>query len=127
MSENVINSRVVRGFHGLHQYANEYWFQHLLLYAKQEHVAEDEDLEGLLEELEEFWKGEPGTGAKRLRLDDNTARKGIESQLQVLTTMPQAQCMGRDILTFRRFISQEKYSHKKPECKQAETFNLDIC
>jgi hypothetical protein len=127
--ESVINSRVVKGFHGLHQYANEFWFQHLLQYAKNEHAAKDEDLEAL-EEIEEFWKEEPGTGARRLKLDDTTSADNIEIQLLVLKDLPQAQRMGRDILTFRRFLSQEKYSHTDPECKQASkqaTFDFDIC
>jgi uncharacterized protein CbrC (UPF0167 family) len=79
ISESVINSRVVKGFHGLHQYANEFWFQHLLQYAKYEYAVEDEDLEELLEEIEDFWKEEPGTGAKRLKLDDKTSANNIEN------------------------------------------------
>ena len=127
ISESVINSRVVKGFHGLHQYANEFWFQHLLQYAKYEYAVEDEDLEEPLEEMEEFfWKEEPGTGARRLKLDDKTSANNIENQLQVLKDLPQAQRVGRDILTFRRFLSQEKYSHTEPECKQASKPHLTL-
>jgi hypothetical protein len=125
ISESVIRSRVVKGFHGLHQYANEFWLQHLLQYAKYEHAVENEDLEAL-EEIEEFWKEEPGTGARRLKLDDTTSADNIEIQLLVLKDLPQAQRMGRDILTFRRFLSQEKYSHTDPECKQASKPHLTL-
>jgi hypothetical protein len=119
ISESAINSRVVKGFHGLHQYANEFWLQHLLQYAKYGHAVENEDLEEPLEKVQEFWKDEPGTAAGRFKFDDSTATQSIEYQLQALNTMPQAQRMGRDILSFRRFFSQEKYNHNEPECKQA--------
>jgi hypothetical protein len=40
------------------------------------------------------------------------------SQLEVLKPMEQAHKMGIDILTFRKFLSQEKFSHQDPasEC-----------
>jgi hypothetical protein len=117
-TENALQLRVVKGFHGLHHYANEFWFQHLLQYAKTEITVEDDELDHPLEEIREFWKNEPGGGAKTLKLDDTTSAESIMSQLEVLKPMEQAHKMGIDILTFRKFLSQEKFSHQDPasEC-----------
>jgi len=111
--------RVVKGFHGLHHYANEFWFQHLLQYAKSGETVEDEELAGPLEEIaESFWRRDPGKGATMLKLDDTTSADSIKREVEALDDMPLAQKMGLDILTFRKFLSQEKYSHQDPESKQ---------
>jgi hypothetical protein len=112
-SEETLKIRVLKGFHGLHHYANEFWFQHLLQYAKREDPVEDEDLDEPLEEIQEFWKGDPGS--VHLKLDDTTSADNIEVQLDVLASLSNAKQMGLDILTFRKFLSQEKYSHQEPE------------
>jgi hypothetical protein len=111
-TESALRVRVVKGFHNLHHYANEFWFQHLLQYAKSGIVVEDEDLDDPLEELREFWKDEPGKGAKTLKLDDTTSAESIISQLEALKSIERAQKMGIDILTFHKFLSQENNSHQ---------------
>lgn len=117
MSDLDLQKRVVKGFHGLHHYANESWFQHLLQYAKADDPVQDEDLNEPLDELQEFWKPgrAPGGGPKHLKLDDTTSADNIATQLEILKTMPIAYKMGLDVLTFRKFLSQEKYSHQTPE------------
>lgn len=116
-TEKDLQIKVVKGFHGLHHYANEYWFQHLLQYAKTGDTVDDEDLDDPLEEIREFWKEEPGGSAKTLKLDDTTSAEAISQQLGVLVATPLAQKMGIDILTFRKFLSQENNSHQDPESK----------
>jgi len=116
-TEDALRLRVIKGFHGLHHYANEFWFQHLLQYAKCDEQVEDEELDEPIQEVEGFWKECPGVGAKKLKLDDTTSADGIEIQLDVLGSMPLAQRMGLDMLTFQKFLSQEKYSHRDPESK----------
>jgi hypothetical protein len=106
--------RVMKGFHGLHRYANEFWFQHLLQYAKCDDPVENDELDMLIGDVSVFWKQEPGFRASRLKLDDTTSAEVIAKQLEVLSGSPQAQKMGVDMLTFRKFISQEKYSHQNP-------------
>jgi hypothetical protein len=120
VSNIALKIRILKGFHGLHHYANEFWFLHLLQYAKLEDPVEDEDLDEPLEEIQEFWKQD--AGAVRLKLDDTTSADTIEMQLDVLRSMPQAQRMGFDILTFRKFLSQEKYSHQEPESMHIRPF-----
>ena len=127
LSQAQLQVRVLKGFHGLHHYANEFWFQHLLQYAKCDDPVEDDQIDELLGELEEFWKESPGTIVQKLKLDDTTSADNIELQLDVFDTMPQARRMGLDILTFRRFITQEKYSHQGPERKISVPERLARC
>jgi hypothetical protein len=122
-SEDDLKIRVLKGFHGLHNYANEFWFQHLLQYAKCKDRVEIDELEAPLEDIDQFWKEDPGKGAKSLKLDDTTSADAIKVQLEVLEFKPAAQSMGLDILTFRKFLSQEKYSHQEPKSKHEEVWH----
>jgi len=116
VSNQVLEFRVLKGYHGLHHYANESWFKHLLEYAKAGDAVEDEELDEPLEEIREFWKQVPGIGARNLKLDDTTS-VDINSRLEALASNPVAQCMGLDILTFQKFLSQEISSHQAPAGK----------
>lgn len=108
--------RVLKGFHGLHNYANEFWFQHFLQYAKSiDYPVDNDELDEFVGDLSVFWKHDPGVGAKKLKLDDTTSADNIAHQLQAMENMPQAHSMGLDLFTFRKFLSQEKYSHLTPE------------
>jgi hypothetical protein len=120
-TENALQIRVVKGFHGLHQYANEFWFQHLLQYAKAGIIVEDEDLDDPLDEVQQFWKEVPGVADKTLRLDDITSLESIISQLEAMKSMDQAQKLGLDILTFRKFLLQENNSHQDPKSEYSRS------
>ena len=105
--------RVAQGFHGLHPYANEFWFHHLLQYAK---CFDDIDyphypLEAALEELLAFWKKDPGSAASSTKLDDTTSADSIQNQVKPLADAPWLERMGLDLLTFRAYLSQEKFAH----------------
>jgi hypothetical protein len=105
---------VAKGFHGLHPYANEFWFQHLLQYYKCFYDIDGPHypLEEGLEELLAFWKNAPGNTAKNLKLDDTTTADSIRNQVAPLADIPWLQRMGTDILTFRAYLSQEKFAHQ---------------
>lgn len=117
VSNQALALRVLKGYHGLHHYANEFWFQHLLQYAKAGDPVEDEELDDPLGEIREFWKQEPGIGAGNLKLDDTTSADKIKAQLEALASTPVAQNMGLDVLTFQKFLSQESSSHQAPTSK----------
>src|SRR5262245_4813131 len=77
-SEN-LRTRVAKGFHGLHHYANEFWFQHLLFCARQlvELDRQGSMQAALKKVLTQFWKGKPGVAADTLKLDDTTTASEI--------------------------------------------------
>jgi hypothetical protein len=104
---------VAKGFHGLHPYANEFWFQHLLQYAKCNVDIDSPHypLEAGLEELLAFWKKDPGSSASSTKLDDTTTADSIQNQVETLADAPWLERMGLDLLTFRAYLSQEKFAH----------------
>ena len=115
-SEDDLKLRVLKGFHGLHHYANEFWFPHLLQYAKtNEDVANGEKMEDALANLLEVWKGDPGIAHRVLKLDDTTTQEGIEREIEALDVEGNAIDMGRDILILRAFLAQEKYAHQEAD------------
>lgn len=99
----------------MHHYAHEFWFQHLLQYARYDDYVEDDALDEMCEEIREFWKDKPGQGSKHLNLEDTTSAETIQDQLRALDQFPQAKEMGIDLLTFQKFLTQERYSHQDPE------------
>lgn len=115
--------RVAKAFHGLHPYANEFWFQHLLHYWK---FHDDLDKphypleQGLEELLCGFWKKEPGIATKTTKLDDTTTTETIRNQVEALDDTPWIQSMGTDILVFRAYLSQEKFAHQNTDGKSSE-------
>jgi hypothetical protein len=111
-TDNALKVRVIRGLHGLHHYSNEFWFHHLLQYAKAGDPVEDDQLDLLVEYMSIFWKREPGLGASELKIDDTTSAGGIANQLEVLADMPQTHRMGLDILT----EWDSTYSHFENSC-----------
>jgi hypothetical protein len=64
-----------------------------------------------LEELRDFWKEEPGSAAKAMKLDDTTTADSIKIQVEELVDTPWLERMGLDVLTFRAYLSQEKFAH----------------
>jgi len=104
---------VAKGFHGLHPYANEYWLQHLIQYAKgnQDLDYSEHQLETGLEELLQFWKKPPGSYASSTKLDDTITADNIQSKIEVLGHTPWLERMGLDVETFRAYLSQEKFAH----------------
>jgi hypothetical protein len=111
--------RVLKGYHGLHQYADEFWFQHLLQYAKFDLLVDEDQIEQIVDKMRAFWKAEPGSGGESLHLDSKIPSDWIQTELEVLNSLPQAQSMVLDILKFRQYLSQEKYSHQTPNSKFA--------
>jgi hypothetical protein len=111
--------RVAKGFHGLHHYANEYWFQHLLFCARQlAGLDEQKRMEAALEKLgAKFWKRQPGDAAGNLKFDDTTTANEIREELSSLNSFEELQRMGLDIQTFRAHLIQEKYAHQAAESR----------
>lgn len=65
---------------------------------------------------EEVWKEECGILHKSLKLDDTTTQDSIEREIEFLDETENARDMGRDILTLRAYLAQEKYAHQEAEC-----------
>jgi hypothetical protein len=114
--EDDLKLRVLQGLHGLHHYANEFWFQHLLQYAKSgELVNTSDEMDDAIKGLLKAWKQDPGIAAKALKLDDTTTKDNIENEIEALCESWTAHPMGQDILTLRAFLAQEKHAHQEAD------------
>lgn len=112
-----VQARVAKGLHGLHNYANEYWFQHLLLCSRELVNLDNHGLmNAALQTLQrQFWKDQPGIAAHNFKLDDTTTANEIRQELLTLERLENIQQMGMDIQTFRAHLVQEKHAHEVAE------------
>ncbi|EXJ71755.1 uncharacterized protein A1O5_05565 [Cladophialophora psammophila CBS 110553] len=125
--EDLAKVRVAKGFHGLHNYANEYWFQHILQCARDLiNLDSSGIMVSALRTLQErYWKGKPGHAAQSLKLDDTTTANEICKELAVLGDLDHVRQMGTDVQTFRAHLVQERHAHKVAEKHHAYELEHD--
>ncbi len=116
--DDEIRRRIVKGYHGLHLYANEFWIEHVLQYAKMQKTTGSEILESFVSQLErllqfrrESWSLEPSSLS-------TSSLPGITGRSIVLSKVPEIQRLTSDILAFRVVLAQEKHTQKDPEGEQ---------
>ncbi|KIW21374.1 hypothetical protein PV08_01954 [Exophiala spinifera] len=126
-SHHIVRTKVAKGFHGLHNYATEYWFQHLLLCSRElERLDERHLITEALKTLQaQFWKAQPGTAAKNLKLDDTTTANEISEELSSFGDYESFRQVGVDIATFRAHLIQEKHAHEVAEKHHAYEIEHD--
>jgi len=109
-----VKTQVVKGFHGLHNYANEYWFQHLLQCAQDlgELDASGNMISALCILRARYWKSMPGDAALGLKLDDTTTEVKIMNELAAFGDIDLVRQMGTDMQTFRSHMIQERHAHE---------------
>lgn len=105
MSEDEAQLMVVNGFHGLHFYADDYWFPHLIKYMQSESdlwtvksVSLFEELQGLL-----VARKPPGATAMAVNIDSTEQApdldlKSVSAQLK---HCPAVHLFLRDVIMFR--------------------------
>lgn len=105
ISEEEVTSRVMKEYHGLHNYANEFWLEHVLEYSRLMGTIESgvsSDLARVLGTLTEVHK-KPYT----LQLDHESAETGESiSCLKALNCPPAVRRLIRDILLFRETLRE---------------------
>jgi hypothetical protein len=84
--QNSIN--VVKGFHGLHLYANEYWLAHLIAYANMHEITEPLPVtpSSLVEQLLALCETHNRTAAKLSR--DPRQKEGFLSEIDIGQALP---------------------------------------
>ncbi|KAJ9503773.1 hypothetical protein H2202_000912 [Exophiala xenobiotica] len=115
--EDLVKIQVAKGFHGLHNYANEYWFQHLLQCAPDlVHLDASGAMDSALRTLrDQYWKDTPGHAAQGLKLDDTTTANEIRDELAAFGDLEHVRQMGTDVQTFRSHLVQERHAHEVAE------------
>ena len=109
--------RVAKGFHGLHPYAHEFWFKHVIRYAD---IQRDSKLDfprhfaEQLHRLEVFRKGSFSM-AFQTTLRDQKLVLEIENHLLPLNQAPKTQNLIRDILIFQEMAAREGDPQRTPQ------------
>ncbi|KAI1610626.1 hypothetical protein EDD36DRAFT_467683 [Exophiala viscosa] len=113
-TEDFVTTQVAKGFHGLHNYANEYWFQHLFQCAASlGDLDESGNMNSALHTRRDlYWKGMPGDAARDLNFDDTTTEAGILEELATFSQFDHVRRMGIDVRTFRAHLVQERHAHE---------------
>ena len=109
--------RIVKGYHGLHLYANEFWTAHLLEYVKSKgglDIAISEPLLGQLRSLGVFRKDFQSTEFQEESRAMGPSRS-IDTHVAILNTLPDARGLVQAILTYQQVLAQEKHITKSPD------------
>lgn len=125
ISQEAKQLRVLKGYHGLHQYVHNYWMQHLLIFLDSKQILQ-EDLCMALQKLCVFKRltqnGEKSTG---LQYEGN--RHSIAAQLVPLKGMPEVQELLFDSLVFKAILSQDEHAQKYPEGQSQKQIRIVQC
>jgi hypothetical protein len=102
---------VIQGFHSLHLYANEFWYKHLLAYARcclDERVAFPMDLLDQLSSLLRFQKD------KNIHLECQESPTSV-SRLEVLDQVPAVRDLVSNLVAFKEALKKDD-----PNCRNAQ-------
>jgi hypothetical protein len=111
-SDEPITTRVAKGFHGLHNYANVYWFEHLLLCSRDLAALDEHNfMDAALQTLStRFWKDQPGVATQSLELAD-TITAEISEELSPLHESGHIQRMVMDLRSFHARLVRDWDHH----------------
>jgi hypothetical protein len=109
--------RVAKGFHGLHPYAHEFWFKHVIRYADIQQGSKlriSSKLAEQLQRLDVFRKGTFSV-AFQTTLSDQKLVLEIGNRLSSLNHAPKTQNLIRDILIFQEMAAREGDPQRTPQ------------
>lgn len=112
--ESQLRLRIVKGFHGLHLYANRFWFAHLLEYLKS-HGRLDTTVPAALTRqlhcLSQFRK-ESQSPEFHAELRAIGPLQSIETCTATLDNLPDTKSLVQNILAYRQILAQETHTQK---------------
>ena len=115
ISEYENRLRVVKGYHSLHRYAQEYWFEHLLEFARLRStltLSSDNDLIERVRALRRFEKEDlPPEFSVELSCRDVSS----SDSNSILENEPEIQEFLDKVLVFRDIVNKEKQIQENPE------------
>jgi hypothetical protein len=99
---------IVEGIHGLHLYANHFWYRHLLAYAAvcaKRHISLSQDFIQQLDSLLRFCK-------------NDIAHSSVQvSGLEILDLVPAVKELVSRIISFRESLKKDYWNDKTPQSK----------
>lgn len=113
-SEDMLRIRVIKRFHCLHHYANNFWFEHLLEAARFPPNL-NIDILGQIKGLEPFWKTERDANHDNDVVNEDAAKEGLADRLKVLNAYPDIKSMVYEMLAFRVSLKNSFDPSKLPK------------
>lgn len=116
----MLKIRAIKRYHGLHHYANSFWFEHLIKAARSPSALTTE-IVALTKQLICFWKDDPNInpedGVDDGVLAEEAAKDGLADRLAVLQAFPEIKWMVHEMLSFRATLDNQLDPSKTPEGK----------
>jgi hypothetical protein len=111
--------RIIKGYHGLHSYAHEFWIDHLLRFRLSKLCNSSADAEALIQQLNHLTQSlnpltmsydNPGANSDDLK-------SGSRENLLSWSQSPNIQRFLEKVLVFRKRLEQRRSSINSPEGK----------
>lgn len=110
MSEDKAQLMVVNGFHGLHCYADDYWFHHLIKYVQSESDLWTVKSVRLFEELQGLLVARKPPRATAIAMDIDSTKQATDLELKSISAQlehcPAIHLFLRDVIMFRNKLVQ---------------------
>lgn len=117
ISESQSRLRIVKGYHGLHLYANKFWFAHLLKYLNsrgRHDILVPAQLREQLSNLRRFRK-ESQSPEFHAQIRAIGPLQSIENRTATLDDLPDTKSLVHNILAYRQILAQETHTQKSSE------------
>lgn len=105
---------VVQGFHGLHLYANQFWFKHLLIYLHMQTRSGTKTSEPLLQQLLVLVRFQKDHKMQLGELE-RFVTPSFNVELRVLDSLPLVKLLVAKTVAFRASLNREEMSIKSAE------------
>lgn len=115
--ENQSRRRIVKGYHTLHLYANDFWMEHLLQYVKLQGGLDARVSAPLIEQLQSLcgFRKEAQSAEFQAELQVLDPLKSIENRIAALDNLPDVKVLVQDALIYRQILAQEKHIQQNLE------------
>ncbi|KAJ8067481.1 hypothetical protein OCU04_004825 [Sclerotinia nivalis] len=119
-------NRIIKGYHGLHRYAHEFWIDHLLRFSLSKLCDSPADTEALVQQVDYLSQSQkPLTKLyDNPRANSNDVHSGSHEHLLSWSQSPNIQQFLEKVLVFRKVLEQERSSTNSPE--ELERLELEM-
>ncbi|KAL9102668.1 MAG: hypothetical protein Q9187_009098, partial [Circinaria calcarea] len=117
LPDDEIRLQIVKGYHGLHNYADEFWSEHLLQYINLVDNFDYTTSLSLIKQLEKLLPFQKLSRSQEFcsELDGMKTLLTVSSRLSGLSSLPKVKIFLYEVLAFREILAHEKHRQKEPE------------
>jgi hypothetical protein len=119
MTDFEAENRIIKGYHGLHSYAHEFWIEHLLRFSFSKLCYSHADAEALIQQLNRLTQSQKPliTPYDNPRANSDDIHSGSRENLLSWSQFPNIQQFLEKFLVFRKRLEQQRSSTNSPEGK----------